>query len=61
MDAAGGGKSGGAGWKAQIWKAALLTAAAASKAEGAALAPFEDETAEIDELHRIAAALSDGR
>ena len=56
VDAAGGGKSGGGGWKA-----ALLTAAAASKAEGAALAPFEDETAEIDELHRIAAALSDGR
>ena len=56
MDAAGGGKSGGGGWKA-----ALLTAAAASKAEGAALTPFEDETAEIDELHRIAAALSDGR
>ena len=56
MDAAGGGKSGGGGWKA-----ALLSAAAASKAEGAALAPFDDETAEIDELHRIAAALSDGR
>ena len=57
VDAAGGGKSGGGGWKA-----ALLTAAAASKAEGTALASaFDDDTAELDDLHRLAAALSEGR